>query len=408
MIPFYRPYFSWPELLAALGLGEGQSDFESAVASKVGARYGIAFAFGRSGVIAFLKAMELKQTEVVLPAYTCEVIAEVILYSGNNPAFVDIKLRNYNMDISMLRKTLTNKTRVVVATHLFGYPTNVDEIRSVIGDDRITILEDCAQSMLTFSPGTNELRGDLGLFSFGPHKPLCTIQGGVIVTNSPDLYERIKDFRDKEMSRSSIKVWIKRWAWLLTSYFLFNKSTYGLYYLYRYRPKSSIKIPSKNNISLKSLTNDITASYLDFQARIGLTQLNRLDDVLSKRRALAELYNQELQNVPNIYPAPIVKGATYSFYIIRVPRRDEICFRNRMAKYGVNVDQTYDYALPYLRQFKSFAREDYPRALQAAREIINLPNYPGLSLDDARFVAQCVKNCIMETSRKKKCSVVTS
>lgn len=397
MIPYYRPNYNHLELIAALCRGPGRREFESALAARVGARYGIAFAYGRSGFIASLIALGFTQTEVILPAYTCVVVAKAVVASGNHPVFVDIDLADYNMDIGALKRALTSQTRVIVATHMYGYPTDVDAIRVTADDERVIIVEDCAQGLLTFSPGSSKLRGDLGLFSFGPGKPICTVQGGVIVTNSSNLYEKIKAYRDKEMNRSSTKVWAKRWAWLLASYLVFQKWTYGPLYHYRHQVKPVGNFRPKLDLSPEALPNDIATTYANFQARIGLVQLRKLDAILAKRRALARLYDQELRDMTAIHPAPLIDGATYSFYTLRVPRRNEIGFRQRMADHGVSVDQSYDYVLPYLKPYQSFAREMYPRALQAAREVANLPIYPGLSLSDARSVAECVRRCVQES-----------
>ncbi len=392
MIPYYRPYYNCSELLAALRPGAGRSEFESALAARVGARYGVAFAYGRSGVIASLKALEQDEAEVILPAYTCVVMLKAIVASGNRPAFVDINLDDYTMDVNALKKALNPRTRVVVPTHLYGYPADIDAIRAAIGDERVIIFEDCAQGLPLSSPGNGQLRGDLGLFSFGPGKLLCTIQGGVIVTNSARLYERIKAYRDKEMNQSSTKVWAKRWARFLANYIVFQKKIYGWRYRYRARTRftaNNVRPPSDPSPS--PLPGDVATTLFDFQARIGLAQLNKLDTVLAKRRALAELYHQELRGTTAITLPPIIDGAAYSFYTLRVPRRDEIGFKQLMANCGVAVDQSYDYALPHLKPYQHLARQTYPRALQAAQENVNLPIYPGLSPTDARFVAECVR-----------------
>lgn len=257
---------------------------------------------------------------MILPAYTCVVVAKAVVASDNHPAFVGIDLADYNMDIGALKRALTSQTRVVVATHMHGYRTDIDAIRATVGDEGVIILEDCAQSLLSFSPGTNRLCGDLGLLSFGPCKSAYTVQGGMIVTNSSDLYEKIRAYRDKEMNRSSTKVWAKRWAWLLVSYLVFQKSAYGLLYRYRHRAKPIGNIRLRFALSHEALSSDMATTYANFQARIGLAQVRKLDVMLDKRRALAKLYDQELRDVPGIYPAPLIDGATYCFYTLRVPR----------------------------------------------------------------------------------------
>jgi perosamine synthetase len=394
MIPFYRPAYNHLELVAALRPGPARREFESAIAAHAGARYAITFAYGHVGLIAAFKVLGLTQAEVILPAYTCIVMARAVVASGNRPVFVDIDLADYNMDVSVLKRALTPQTRAVVATHMYGYPTDVDAIRATVGDERIIIVEDSALSLHTLSAGGGGLRGDLGLFSLGIGKPISTFKGGVIVTNSSDLYEKIKAYRDKELNQSFFRTRAKRWLWLLASYLAFREGIYGLWH----------RAPAKlsRNVGLENLPpgyvpGDIALAYPDFQARVGLVQLRKVDSMLAQRRALAELYDRELRNVPGLSPAPIIPGATYAYYTLRVNRRDEINFPGRMLAQSVATDQTYDYALPLLKPYRSYARGEYPRAAQAAREVVNLPIYPGLSTASARYVAESTRRAFRES-----------
>lgn len=399
MIPFYRPYFDHSELLAALRPGKGRGEFESALAARVGAKYGIAFAYGRSGAIASFKALGISQAEVIMPAYTCLVMAQAVVASGNRPVFADIDLADYNMNISAVKGALTPQTRAIVATHLYGYPTDVDAIRTIAGDDRVVVIEDCAQGLLTPFPGTTGLRGDIGLFSFGPNKQLSTIQGGVIVTNSSDVYEKIKAYRDKEASRVSFKVWAKRWTRLIASYLVFNKPVYGLLHRVGFVGWGSHQSDGVAP-SAAEMPDDYASTYMDFQARVGLAQLGKLHTVLTRRRALAELYERELRDIPGLSPVPIIAGATYSQYTVRVARRDEIDFPLRMLAYGVSVDQAFDYALPYLKPYRPYARAEYPWAAQAAREVVNLPGYPNLREADAHHITDSVRRSLQKDLKK--------
>ncbi len=393
MIPFYRPYLDRSEFLAALRPGPGRGEFESALAARVGARYGVAFAYGRSAIMASLKALNISGADVIVPAYTCVVVAEAVVMSGNRPLFLDIDLADYNMDVQALKHALTSQTKAIIATHLYGYPTGVDAFRAAISDDRVIIIEDCASGLLTFSPGTSELRGDIGIFSFGPAKPLYTVQGGVAVTNSPHLYEKIKAYRDSEMNRLPITVWAKRWGQLVASYVVFNESVYRL--LHQAQLVGAQKHTRAGSDSTPEKTpGDYATAYTDFQGRVGLAQLDKLDTVLAKRRALAELYDRQLRGVPGLSPAPIIEGATYSYYTLRVEQRDEVDFRHRMLAKGIAVDQAYNYVLPFLEPYRPYAKGEYPRAEQAAREVVNLPNYPGLSEAKARYVAECVRHSV--------------
>lgn len=398
MIPFYRPYYDHSELLAALRREGGREEFESAVATRVGARYGVAFAYGHAGLIAALRAMELTQAEVVVPAYTCFVVALAIVASGNIPVFVDIDLADYNMSIDALKKVLSPRTRAIIATHMYGYPTDVNAIRNLTDGHDILLIEDRAQALHTSFDQTQKLLGDIGLCSFGANKQLTTVQGGVIVTDSSGHYEKLKAYRDQEMNLSSFRTWGKRWARLIGNYFVFRQPIYGV--LERIGVMGWKAHSDARTFSAPLLPPaDFAVAFMDFQARVGLTQLDKLDDVLTRRRALAQLYDRELSDVPGVCPAPIIPAATYAYYTLRTPQRDEISFPLRMLAQGVAVDQAYDYALPYLSPFRKYARSEYPHSKQAAREVINLPIYPGLSTAQAMHVAQSVKRALHEEAK---------
>jgi perosamine synthetase len=392
MIPVFRPYLNHSEILGALRLSGGRSEFESALATRVGARYGIAFAYGRSAIFATLKALGLTQAEVILPAYTCQVVAEAVVLSGNQPVFVDIDLADYNMDINAIKAALTSQARAIIATHMYGYPADVDAIRAVVGDAKVIIIEDSAQLGPAVSvQGRAGLRGDVGVFSFGVGKHLYTVQGGVVVTNSPELFEKIKIYRDREMSQLSPLIWSKRWARLMIHLLRLNEVKYELRLLAeRLRLKKPISSSSK--MPVIEIPSDYAAAYTNLQGQLGLAQLRKFDSIVAQRRALAKFYDSELRDIPGFTPAPIVADATYAFYTPRLKRRDEIGFRQQMRARRILIGLNYSYVLPLQKPYRLYARSEYPCAEQAACEIVNLPSYAGLSMQEARYVVECIQN----------------
>jgi dTDP-4-amino-4,6-dideoxygalactose transaminase len=128
-----------------------------------------------------------------------------------------------------------------------------------------------------------------------------------------------------------------------------------------------------------------------------LAQLGKAERLLDQRRALVEVYDRELRGVPGLEPAPLVQDATYGFYTLRVARRDEIDFAEQMFRRGVAVDKSFDYALPLLKPFQTFASGTYPCAERAAHEVVNLPLYPGLTARRAQAVARCARSVVEES-----------
>lgn len=387
MIPRTRPYLDLSDILNALRPGVGRDAFETAVAARVGARYAIAFAYGHSGMIASLRALNLTGSEIILPAYTCLVMADSVVNSGNRPVFVDIDLSDYNMSLAGLKSALTSKTRAVIATHMYGYPTNVDAIREIC-DDQILVIEDRALGFLSSTSGNSDLRGDIGLFSFGPTKHMFTVEGGVIVTNSPALYEKIKVYRDRQMNYLPASVWFKRWIKLVLNLRKPSSSSEPS------GPSPATKQPSNSSI----IARDYATAYTNFQARVGLSQLRKLNTILNKRESLAKYYDSELQGIPDLIPAPIIPGANYSHYSIRVEQRDKINFSQQMRRRGVDVGQMYDRVLPFRERFKAYASTSYPNTEKTTREIVNLPLYPNLTPAEAQHIVKCTRE-ILRSSR---------
>ena len=211
----------WQAALFPVG---GRSDFESAFVARAGARFGLAFSYARLGFLTTLKALGFRDAEIILPAFTCPTMAAAIVASGNHPVFVDIDLDNYAMDLTALKQALSSRTRAIVVTHLYGYRADVQKVREVVQDDRIKILEDCAQRVPSRTSSASRLQGDVAIFSLGRLKPICAIRGGVVATNSAELYERIKAERDRGLNRLSGKAGVKLWLWWLASYVVYTQN----------------------------------------------------------------------------------------------------------------------------------------------------------------------------------------
>jgi len=121
MIPRLKPYFGIEELRSIFKKEENAVEkFEQEFARTFNAKYALSFRYGRSGLYALLKSLNIKNKEIIMPAYTCVVVAHAIVLSGNVPRFVDISLKDYNMNLEMIEKSINKNTGAILATHLFG------------------------------------------------------------------------------------------------------------------------------------------------------------------------------------------------------------------------------------------------------------------------------------------------
>ncbi|MEG3603668.1 MAG: DegT/DnrJ/EryC1/StrS family aminotransferase, partial [Verrucomicrobiota bacterium] len=126
--------------------------FESEFAEKFEAVDAVAFPYGRSAQWAFLKALEIENAEILMPSYTCSVVAHAVTLSGNKPKFVDIDLHDYNMNLQQAESLINERTRGIIATHTFGYPQDLERLERMVENaekrfgHKIWLMQDCCHA----------------------------------------------------------------------------------------------------------------------------------------------------------------------------------------------------------------------------------------------------------------------
>ena len=387
MIPRLKPWLGMNEISVLLRrTPDAVRKFESDFARKFSATSAIAFPYGRSALWAFFNAMGIENAEIIMPAYTCSVVAHAILLSQNRPRFVDINLTDYNMDLDQIESVIGPNTRAVVATHLFGYPLDVNKLSEIVkrGEKKfgkkIWIIQDCAHSFGADFHGQSVVNTpDLALYGLNISKQITSIFGGMITTNNEGLAQKLRTWRDNHFHSASWVKTLRRSLYLLAVYPAFNPVIYGFIYWLQ---------------SQTSLLNYLTRSYhlddkvefppgynefmLPVEARVGLVQINKYDQIIQNRQNTAEYYSKMLIQHTNWAMPPLVEGATYSHYVIRVPDRQKVL--KSAASRGVQLGELIEYCIPELPAYRQFAGDaQYPNASLASRSTINLPIFASLS-----------------------------
>lgn len=383
MIPRLKPYYNYKEFFAALQFWRpGVTEFESAFAEKFGAKYALSFPYGRSGLYTFFKAMGINDAEVIMPAYTCVVVPNATVISGNIPSFVDITLDDYNMDLDQVRDAITKDTKVIIATHLFGYPLDVNRLKQIIQDSGkdIFVVQDCAHSFAcewNGKPVCSE--PDIAMYSLNISKQISAVFGGIITTDNPDIYEKMKQFRDIHFSRPSLLKQIKKFFYLIAVYFAFHEIIYGIINnlemnglinrFVKYYDESIIDVPK-----------DFLTQFGDLEGRVGLIQLKKYDEIKERRIKIAEFYDTHINLNDGMKLPPIINGATYSHYVVRILSRElrDIIVK-KMLDNGIQLGWLIEYCIPDMPAYSYYKRKEYPNSLYCSDRMINLPVYPDLN-----------------------------
>jgi dTDP-4-amino-4,6-dideoxygalactose transaminase len=395
MIPRLRPYVDHREIAALFGAsGDAVERFEAAFAAKFGARHGIAFPYGRSVLLALLKAFGCEGREVVLPAYTCSVVAHAVVLSGNIPRFVDIRDSDCNMDLDLLAAALNEKTCMVVATHLYGYPMNVQRLEEIVRDaerrfgTRIRIIQDCAHSFGAEYQGQAVCNaGDAALFGLNISKLMTSIFGGMLTTDDDGIAATLRAWRDSHFRMPAARKHVTRRLYLLAACAAFTGPLYGLVHWLQESTSTLDRYIKAYHLDDKiHLPPDHLERMLPVEARVGIIQLEKYDEIIARRRSAAERYNVLLHGrIPWPLP-PLVPGATYSHYAMRVPNQATVM--EAMAKRGIQVGRLIEYSMPHLPSYRSYtAGQEYPVSLACSQSMINLPIHASLRDDDLQRIA---------------------
>ncbi len=380
MIPRFKPWLGWPELLALFKPNKGAVvRFEKAFAQKFKAVDAVAFPYGRSAQWAFFKALGIQNAEIIMPAYTCSVVAHAVTLSGNTPRFIDITLDDYNMNLDQAEATINENIRAVIATHTFGYPQDLDRLDAMVKSaeskygHKIWLMQDCCHAFgAEWNGRMIGTSGDVAVYAFNISKMITTIFGGMLTFQDHALADKVRAWRDANYSPAGWWKAIQRRLYLLAVYVAFNEKIYGLtWWLQEKTPLLNHFTKSYHLDDKIHFPPDYLDQMLEVEAEVGLAQLDRYDTIVARRRANAKWYDQHLDRREGWVFPPLVAGATYSHYVVRVPERKLVL--DKWAAKGVHLGELIQYSIPLMPEYTKQEFADCPRSAEASLNTINFP-----------------------------------
>lgn len=343
-------------------------EFENKIKEYTGAKNCLALNSGTAGLHTALAALGIKEgDEVITTPMTFAATVNVIEHVGAKPVFVDINPGTMNIREDEIESKITKRTKAVIPVHFAGQPCDMDMILSVSKKKRIAVVEDAAHAIGTAYKGKKigTLKSDAAVFSFHPLKNITTGEGGIIAFSKKSIGEKIRLLRFHGITSG---------AW--TRYSKGGKAEYGLH------------LPGfKYNM-------------LDIQAGIGIHQIEKLDEFISKRRKLAEIYNKELKDCESITCPEKVKYDSchaWHLYIIKLNlnrlriSRGQFIEELKNLNIGTGVHFQAIHTQPYYRKKYGFRKYDYPEAAKTGERILSLPLFPSMKESDIGYVCEVIK-----------------
>ena len=380
MIPRFNVPFGARELRAlALPARHEVADFERSFAAKFGASDAIAFAYGRTAQWAFLEAVGVHDAEVVMPAYTCSVVAHAVALSGNTPVFVDISLDDYNPTPDRIADAITSRTRAVIATNTFGYSQDTSHLRAVVTDaenrfgHKIWLIQDCAHAFGATSGGELVANtGDVALFGLNVSKIISSIFGGMLTFNDAALAAQVRRWTERTLSSSGMLRELRQRAYGVAASAALSRSGVTLTQALLARTSMLDRWATAYHLDdLVRFPPDYDRTMTRIGATIGVSQLGRYDRIIANRRDSAAAYASGLQMGSEAVMGPLRDGATYSHYVVRVPDREATVAEWR--KSGVQLGELIQYSVPHLSSYHGPNVAGFENSLRASRHLVNFP-----------------------------------
>lgn len=343
-----------------LTTGPKIAEFERKVADYTGAKYAVAIANGTAALHAACYAARIGEgDEVITTPITFAASSNCVLYCGGTPVFADINPETYNISPEDIERKITPKTKAIIAVHFTGQPCEMEQIHAIAHKYNLTVIEDGAHALGAEYQGKRVgTLSDMTTFSFHPVKHITTGEGGMILTNNPELYQRLKLFRIHGITREEE---------------LLTKNDGPWYY--------------------EQLDLGYNYRITDIQCALGVSQMDRLPEFLEKRKQIAKRYNEAFAANEQIQLPYQKEGCdnAWHLYVIRIKngKRKEVFEKLRAAGIGVNVHYIPVYQHPYYRTH-GYAEVTCPNAEEYYKECISLPMYPDLKEEEQEYVIKKV------------------
>lgn len=314
--------------------GEMVKKFENTFAQTFGIEYALSTNSGTSALHLTLLAMGVGPgDEVIFPSYVCSALLNAVNYTGAAPILADIDPDSYNLEAVDVKRRISRRTKAIIVPHLFGLAADLDSLL----DLNVPIIEDCAQSIgATYHQRPVGTIGQAAIFSFYATKVITTAEGGMVVTNSQDIAASIKDLKTYDQ-RDEYKI---RFNYKMT----------------------------------------------DIQAALGIVQLERLQSIIRRRKAIAEKYNRAFHNLDLKLP-PADAGHIYFRYVIGLNMNSRPWIQE-FARMGIVCERPIHFPL-----HRNFKLSGFPETQKAWNQSLSIPIYPTLTDEEISRIIDSLIIC---------------
>jgi UDP-4-amino-4-deoxy-L-arabinose-oxoglutarate aminotransferase len=340
--------------------------FEEKLCELTGASYALSVSSGTAGMHLMMLALGIKKgDEIITPSMTFASTLNMITLARAKPDFVDIHYDTLNINVDLIEKKITEKTKAIIPVHFAGAPVDMDKILGIAKKYDLFVIEDAAHGIGTYYKGVHVGGfGQSAIFSFHPLKNITTGEGGMITHNNDYLESRLRPLRFHGIERDAWKRYSKGGS-----------------------PGYDIRTPGfKYNLT-------------DIQAALGLAQLSRLEELNSRRRQLADLYRRGLEGVEGL-DLPGVPAYSHihawHLFIIKVISMDRERFMQKLSEYqiGYGIHFPAGHRLSYIQKRFKIKKGELKETERVSTKLVSLPLFPDMKEEDVSYVCEAIREIL--------------
>ena len=346
-------------------IGPEIEEFESAISNYVGVDYCTVLNSGTSSLHATLLAFGLGNgDEILVPSFSFVSTANSVLFVNATPSFVDIEEKTFGLNPELIKEKISSSTKAIIPMDYGGMSCQISEIKKHAENNDLLLIEDCAESLGSSINGKKVGSiSDAAIFSFCGNKVLTTGEGGAVVTNSRDIYDKIK---------------------LIRSHGRLDQTNYFE------NPSSSQYLALGYNWRMSSIT-----------AALGLTQLNKLEKIIKMRKNNANYLSSKLSKFSQIKVPTPPNGYDhiYQMFTIRLPDRN---IRNSLHDFLTSrrifskVYFTPIHTTSFYQQKFSIDNNSLPITEKISNQVLTLPLYPNMTMEEKDLLVQTISEFFEE------------
>ena len=381
-LPFHVPDIGDEEILSVvetlrsgwLTTGTKVKQFEKEFAERLGTSNAVAVNSCTAALHLALEAIGLREgDEVIIPTMTFAATAEVVHYFKATPVLVDCQDNTLNLDVDLIERAITPKTKAIIPVHFAGQPCAMDQVLAIAHSHHLKVIEDAAHALPASYHGKMiGTLGDITCFSFYATKTITTGEGGMATTENPEWAQRIRMLSLHGISQDAWKRYTPGGSW----YYEICHPGY------------------KYNLT-------------DIAAALGIPQLRKCDEFKKIREHIAFLYNEEFSQIPEITTPHVEQDIDHAWHLyviqlnleqLRIGRNE---FIDQLKKHGIGASVHFIplHLHPYYRDTFGYLPETFPVVSAMFERIISLPIYPKMSDGDVQHVIQTVSTLTKEYRR---------